>query len=69
MSWRKMTIHDKVWQFKFGKQNAVIRYPESDKKVTVSYTKLTGSSEAEIDENTMVQPKHIKKYIVENLNA
>lgn len=69
MSWRKLTIEDKVWEYQLGKGNAVIKSPDN-KKTVVDYVKLTGRSWDTLERGQykktsdgMVTPQHIKSYI------
>lgn len=71
MSERKLTINHETWHYSVGKQFAVIRYPDSKKKITVSLSKITGLDPDVIqkgkkngNQDGMVKPSDMKSYIL-----
>ena len=73
--WRTMQVDGRVWRYRFGRGNAVIR-DDADKPSVVDYSALTGRAWTTIERGQwkktgdgMVKPGHVLGWIRKHLLA
>lgn len=76
LRWRKITVGDRTYRYRLGRQNAVITedMERENNKLTPSFAEITGMTNAEVERAQRkgyfsITPKQIADYIKNQLRS